>query len=244
VGEVEVVEPAQPIQGNVIEFPRELVATRKARPRLSESPQADSESSVQLSIFEVDPAVLPEQPVLDSAASTASEMWTAPQWSGIELDAQPPSEFEQLLDEPDPLPAQSSALEPAGAGWRLMAIVMDSTLVAAAAVAAGSEVLHKMPTLPSLRVTEIGAAAILVVFAALYQMLFFTLGTATPGMKYAHLQLCTFEGYLPTRAQRSARLLAMLLSVLPAALGLAWALFDEDRLSWHDRLSRTYLRRA
>jgi len=26
-------------------------------------------------------------------------------------------------------------------------------------------------------------------------------------------------------------------------LGVAWALFDEDHLCWHDRLSRTYLRK-
>ena len=35
----------------------------------------------------------------------------------------------------------------------------------------------------------------------------------------------------------------MLLSVLPAGLGLAWALFDENHLCWHDRLSQTYLRK-
>jgi len=32
------------------------------------------------------------------------------------------------------------------------------------------------------------------------------------------------------------------LSILPLGLGLAWALFDEDRLTWHDRLSGTYPR--
>jgi hypothetical protein len=32
------------------------------------------------------------------------------------------------------------------------------------------------------------------------------------------------------------------LSVLPLGLGLAWSVFDEDRLTWHDRLSGTYLR--
>jgi hypothetical protein len=36
---------------------------------------------------------------------------------------------------------------------------------------------------------------------------------------------------------------AMLLSVVPMGLGIMWAIFDEDRLSWHDRLSQTYLRK-
>jgi hypothetical protein len=36
---------------------------------------------------------------------------------------------------------------------------------------------------------------------------------------------------------------ALLLSVLPLGLGVAWALFDDDHLCWHDRLSKTYLRK-
>jgi hypothetical protein len=33
---------------------------------------------------------------------------------------------------------------------------------------------------------------------------------------------------------------ALLLSVLPIGLGVLWALFDEQHLCWHDRLSKTY----
>jgi uncharacterized RDD family membrane protein YckC len=29
---------------------------------------------------------------------------------------------------------------------------------------------------------------------------------------------------------------------LPVGVGMLWSIFDEDRLSWHDRLSGTYLR--
>jgi uncharacterized RDD family membrane protein YckC len=61
-------------------------------------------------------------------------------------------------------------------------------------------------------------------------------------MWYAGIGLCTLSGYVPERPQRCARLLALLLSVLPLGLGLAWSMFDEDRLTWHDRLSGTYLR--
>jgi hypothetical protein len=63
-------------------------------------------------------------------------------------------------------------------------------------------------------------------------------------MKYAGVSLCTFDDELPTRAQLRGRLAALLLSVLPVGLGLAWAIFDEEHLTWHDRLSRTYLRRC
>ena len=63
-------------------------------------------------------------------------------------------------------------------------------------------------------------------------------------MKYARISLCTFDDETPTRAQMRNRLGALLLSALPVGLGLAWAIFDEDHLSWHDRLSRTYQRRC
>lgn len=60
-------------------------------------------------------------------------------------------------------------------------------------------------------------------------------------MKYAQIGLVTFEGLIPDRAQRCTRLAALLVSALPMGFGLAWSLFDDDHLSWHDRLSRTYL---
>jgi hypothetical protein len=63
-------------------------------------------------------------------------------------------------------------------------------------------------------------------------------------MKYAHLSLCTFEDQRPSRAQLHFRLGALLLSLAPVGLGIAWAIFDEDHLSWHDRLSHTYLRKC
>jgi uncharacterized RDD family membrane protein YckC len=39
------------------------------------------------------------------------------------------------------------------------------------------------------------------------------------------------------------RLWALGLSLLPVGLGAAWAIFDEEHLTWHDRLSGTYARK-
>jgi hypothetical protein len=61
-------------------------------------------------------------------------------------------------------------------------------------------------------------------------------------MRSTRLSLCTFDGRIPTGSEIRSRLGAMLLSVAPLGLGVAWALFDDDRLCWHDRLSRTYPR--
>ena len=70
-----------------------------------------------------------------------------------------------------------------------------------------------------------------------------TLARATPGMKYAGIEIKTFSGYTTTRGQRCARLLALLPSVLTLGFGVVWALVDNSHLTWHDRLSKTYLRK-
>lgn len=238
--QIEVVEP-QAIPANLIEFPRELVATRKARPRLAEGLSAAADPGAQLSIFEVDPISISTEPAIEERAQPA-QAWTAPTWSGMELEAQSVQEVYEALPEPAPqAEAAAAALEPAPATLRLMALVVDGALVAGSLLAAATVAASRASVLPGLRSTEIGLGVALVVVAALYQMFFFTLGRATPGMKYAQIRLTTFEGMMPVRAERYKRMAALLVSVLPAGLGLAWALFDEDHLSWHDRLSRTYL---
>ena len=98
--------------------------------------------------------------------------------------------------------------------------------------------LHQTP-----RGAGITALVFLVLIGLAYQALFLTLAGVTPGMAYAGIRLRTFEGRRPSRMQLYERLMALPLSVLPMGLGVLWAVFDESGLSWHDRLSRTYLRK-
>jgi uncharacterized RDD family membrane protein YckC len=88
-------------------------------------------------------------------------------------------------------------------------------------------------------VTGAVAVAFLVL---LYQVLFFWFSEATPGMRCARIALCTFDDENPTRRAIRRRGLAMLLSACPLGLGFLWAALDEDRLTWHDRISRMYQR--
>ena len=127
---------------------------------------------------------------------------------------------------------------------RAVAAVVDGALIVGAFLAAALLAAYNMDQLPSLRLLEIGSAAGLFAIGLLYQALFFTFAEGTPGMKYARVSLCTFDDQSPTRAQLHGRLGALLLSLLPLGLGLAWAIFDEDHLTWHDRLSKTYQRRC
>jgi uncharacterized RDD family membrane protein YckC len=75
-----------------------------------------------------------------------------------------------------------------------------------------------------------------------YQYLFLVYSPGTPGMRMAQLELCTFEGGPVSRSLRRWRALASLLSCCSFGLGFAWALIDEDRLGWHDRITQTHLK--
>jgi uncharacterized RDD family membrane protein YckC len=86
------------------------------------------------------------------------------------------------------------------------------------------------------------AGILLVAFFALYQWLFFAYADGTPGMRYAKIALCTFDDENPTRRSMRQRVGLVMLSVLPLGLGFFWALLDDHRMTWHDRITRTYQR--
>ena len=247
----ELVEPAQPIHANLIEFPRELVATRKVRPRRAEGPYAHSvEEAGQLSIFEVDPGSIS---IDVAAASAAASTVIGPRWSGIELDEEP---LREELDLYVPVPAAAAqaqpaaatlpapALELAQASRRLLAAVVDFSLIASAFLAVAVLASANIKVLPGIREMEIGSAVAFALIALFYYVVFAALAHATPGMKYAQVEFLTFAGLRPARAQRCARLAALLVSLAPAGLGVFWSLFDDQHLCWHDRLSKTYPRKA
>lgn len=249
-GVIEVVEPALPIHANLIQFPREIVATRKVRPRRAEGPYAAAaEAGAQLSIFEVDPGAISTDPApAEAIAATSLTAQFGAEWSGIELDAQPQRDLlaksaENIAAEELQGAIAQMQIEQAPMNLRLMAMVVDFALIVGAFLGAAMVAVSNMKGMMSLREVEAGSALGIMLFAAAYMALFSWLATVTPGMRYAGISLCTLDGMIPTRSQRISRLVGMLLSVLPMGLGMVWAIFDEDHLSWHDRLSRTYLHR-
>ena len=138
------------------------------------------------------------------------------------------------------LPAYTAPLE-----RRLMSAAVDGGLVLAAwlgAVTAAAAVAG--PALRSFNLPLLGAAAAgsLLLSAVLFQLLFFTLSDSTPGMRWARIGLCTFGDSNPTRRAMRGRIVSSLLAASPLGLGLAWAFMDNDRLGWHDRMSRMYQR--
>ncbi len=228
-------EPATALPANLIEFPRQLVAPRKARPRLAEGPLRDeadlAPDSAQLRIFEVQPEQISVEPSMESSV---------PEWSSIRLSA-------HAVSEAAPLPEDLVTFAPAGLltaplGLRIMAAIVDGCIIAAAFLGSVAIAGRVAGGLPTGQMAALAAVVTLAVLFLSYQMLFFTFSDATPGMLYARIGLCTFSDENPSRSAMRRRLVATLLAACPAGLGLLWAFLDEDRLGWHDRISRMYQR--
>jgi uncharacterized RDD family membrane protein YckC len=250
-------EPAQieahAIHANLIQFPRELVATRRMRPRLPEGLDQLEQPGTQLSIFEVDPGSIQTEvpvptpelahwtPIEESereseAAHPAANpvTWSTAEWHGMKLDA--PAEPKSASAEAHAKPALASL------NHRLMAGVIDFALVTGVAAFLWLTVALGMASSLAPRSAELLGASVFALAGLAYHAFFCLLSLRTPGMRYAGLSLCTFDECIPTQQQLRRRLGAMIVSMLPLGLGMVWSVFDEDRLSWHDRYSQTYLR--
>ncbi len=228
-------EPAVPIPANLIEFPRQLVAARRARPRLAEGPLRDEADAApeqaQLRIFEVEASALSTTPAVESVL---------PEWHSIRLGAQADARFAAEGSH-----APTSLTLPvfvAPVPLRAMAALVDGCCVTTAFLLAVAVAAYASPVLPTGVIAAVTAGGSLFAFALLYQVLFFTVNDATPGMRYARIGFCTFADENPTRASIRRRIFALLLATLPLGLGLVWACMDEDGLGWHDRISRMYPR--
>jgi uncharacterized RDD family membrane protein YckC len=247
----EPIAPVQPLPAKLLEFPRELVAARKARPRLAEGPlreEYDRDSSAsQLRIFEVEQETISTAPVVEPVLTD---------WTPIRLDTSPTFPVHDWISRhasvPVPIPeaakerAPASGLElplqTASLEDRLMAGLVDAALIVGGFLVFVLVFVACTVHPPVGKPAAIAAGIALCAFAAIYLLLFFNFGTDTPGMRYAKIALCTFDDENPNRNAVRRRLAALLLSVIPFGLGILWAFFDDDRLGWHDRISRTYQR--
>jgi uncharacterized RDD family membrane protein YckC len=238
------VEPDVPLATKLIEFPRQLVAARRARPRLAEGPllepvaeaTASADAAPQLRIFEVPEAETPAASISRTPLAAEAPVQAA-EWHYIQLDT-------PLLSTalPEPVPQHETLPDVAPIERRLLAGAFDLGLVTLGFLGFAVSFIAVVSSAPSDKFTLIAAAA---VFAGLflgYQWLFLTLSDATPGMRYARIALCTFHDDNPTLRTRRGRIGATLLSAAAGGLGFAWMWFDHDGLTWHDRMTHTYQR--
>lgn len=123
---------------------------------------------------------------------------------------------------------------------RLLAAAIDASLILTAVGAflaiffiSGGVLAFSRQNIPFF----LGVAVLITLF---YRSLWYLAGGDTPGLRFAGLRLIDFDGRHPNRDQRGMRQVASLLSVASAGLGLVWALVDEESLTWHDHISKTF----
>jgi uncharacterized RDD family membrane protein YckC len=213
---------------NVIEFPRSAVIPVFDRYELAE-PVIHRPRIVEA------PEILPPPPAL----------------GGMLMEPAEPQAMDRVTD----VPTDSASL-----ARRALAVLVDGTILSTALAAFAAIFLRLNPTqmpvplqfpLPAtLRsaITETlpwlagTAIALTLLWWAAYKYALLVYTGSTPGLRVARLQLVTFSGAPLTRTQRRWRVLASFLSAAAAGLGYLWCLLDQEKLSWHDRITRTYLK--
>ncbi len=123
---------------------------------------------------------------------------------------------------------------------RLFAAVLDTGMLAmgatlffaAYAFGGGGFVTTKI----GLSVYSIAA----LLLALFYGFLWAVSGRETPGMRWARLRLVNFDGFHPDLGERLLRYVTCCLSLSAVGLGMLWSLVDEESLTWHDHISKTF----
>ncbi len=108
----------------------------------------------------------------------------------------------------------------------MLAIITNASLGGESVYAGGPMYVHAY-----------NVARFLIVF--LFFVLYWSGPGRTLGMQSWRLQLETFDGGRPTKRIAAVRFFAALLSLAPLGLGFLWQLWDKDKLTWHDRISKT-----
>lgn len=73
-----------------------------------------------------------------------------------------------------------------------------------------------------------------------YGLIWAIAGRETLGMRFTDLQLITFDGFPLDPRSRALRFASTCLSFCSGGLGVLWAVADEENLTWHDHISKTF----
>lgn len=128
-------------------------------------------------------------------------------------------------------------------GWRLLALLYDFFPVLAIWFAAAA--VFTFAHGDAVRGGWLGLLefAVFWLLAGLYATLSWRRGGQTIGMRPWRLRVVDAGGGAPTQPQLWRRYAVGSVSLLAAGLGFWWAWIDRERLTWHDRASRTRMLR-
>ena len=130
--------------------------------------------------------------------------------------------------------------EAAPVPYRMMAAIID-TAIGLAGVGVFAATFHLAGyEFPLTKQTGWVLGATTLLITLLYRTLFGLGGGDTIGLRLTRLRLVNFDGRPANRQERLFRLAGGIVSTSAIAIGLAWALVEEEHLTWHDLMSKTF----
>jgi len=202
----------------------EQAAPAPEAPRIREAYDAEPIELGQIESIEIEPVARP--------SLQGQQMELLPSFSDIQLEPE-----EARIDHDSEVIPRPAPMRP-----RLVSGLVDAGIVFIATGAFALTFLEVAEEAPHSKMMLPCMLAAGGIFWLLFQYIFLVYRRATPGMNFAQLELCTFDGKATTMFERQCRAAASALSGFSMGLGYAWALVDEDRMGWHDRISRTHVR--
>jgi uncharacterized RDD family membrane protein YckC len=85
-----------------------------------------------------------------------------------------------------------------------------------------------------------GLGGTLALVSVFYGLIWAIAGRETAGMRFTDLHLITFDGFPLDGRSRALRFASSWLSFCSGGLGVIWAVADEENLTWHDHISKTF----
>jgi uncharacterized RDD family membrane protein YckC len=186
----------------------------------------------------------PRYAPVKTAARPAQKTATArkPKNECVEICIQPELDFSSRPD--DRAHPQNAIVPVAGLAERRIAGALDAAFLAM--TFAGFLFLFKSLG-GQMMMEKVDAAVYLAAFYLFYMQYFFlftVFAGATPGMQLRELTIVRLDGTLPDTRQLLWRAFGYAMSGATFMLGFVWSTWDEDKFTWHDRISQTYVTAA
>ena len=170
-----------------------------------------------------------------------------PEWQGQAATTSPEVVLESVPSTTSPHGVTEGTpltLPVAPLGKRFLAACLDlMVLVVSLALFAGIFLLAGGAARPRPLNFVVGVVVVAII-VFLYFGLFTLLTSATPGLRWLGIEVRKLNGELPSAREAFWRALGYLVSIEALSLGFIWSVIDEERLTWHDRISRTFLAMA
>lgn len=124
---------------------------------------------------------------------------------------------------------------------RLAAIFYDSLLLIALLMAAALPIVLILDGPPKSTLALYGYRVYLLIVSYSFFAWFWLHGGQTLGMRAWRIKVIQENGNDITIRQSLIRFLSAIVSLLCLGIGFLWVLFNDQKLSWHDKLSGTRL---